>query len=115
MVATSKEMDNSYLFLIDRQSKFGYDDEIKVNVNADSTLVIAYKCYLSVDPKWGIKKFDLPQDANLDSISAISLNGTLIVSVSKKTIIKTINQPRTTRRSIRVIKADQDEADDLTN
>ncbi|KAI3883174.1 hypothetical protein MKW92_009613 [Papaver armeniacum] len=107
MEATSKEMDNSYLFLIDMESKKIYGDEIVVYVEAYSTLVISYK--YGRPRSYMIKKFDLPQDANLHAISAISLNGTLIISINKA-----INPPRTTR-SIKVIKADKEEAEDLTD
>ncbi|XP_026409981.1 17.1 kDa class II heat shock protein-like [Papaver somniferum] len=84
------EMDNSYMFLMDLHGNKMEDCEIRVRVEADRTLVISYNTpvvtcedgvkYISTH----IEKLDLPQNANMDAISAVSHNGALLVSVNKK-------------------------------
>ncbi|KAI3983076.1 hypothetical protein MKX01_035357 [Papaver californicum] len=56
--AAPTEMENSFVFLLDLKGEEIYQDEIKIKVEDDKTLVIRYNC-------------------------VVSHNGTLLVSVNK--------------------------------
>ncbi|KAI3837355.1 hypothetical protein MKX03_014470 [Papaver bracteatum] len=95
MAATATEMSNSFMFVID----------LKVDVEGDKILFISFMEYFD-DGAWRwkwIKKFDLPRNANLDAISAVSQNGSLIVTINKA--IYQLTTPRT----IKVSKTDVEE------
>ncbi|MCL7046258.1 hypothetical protein MKW94_002105 [Papaver nudicaule] len=88
MAARPTEMGNSYVCLLDLYGDERIvDDEINFKVEGDNTLVITYYHY----DEWPAEnismtnRFDIPQNANLDAISAVSQNGMLIVTI-KKTI-----------------------------
>ncbi|KAI3848457.1 hypothetical protein MKW92_046058 [Papaver armeniacum] len=100
MATTPTEMGKSYVYLIDLNGQEMLNDEIKVDMEGDTTLVISFGSTInSSTVVLNKKKFDLPLNVNLDAISAASHNGTLMV-----TIKKTINRLKTAR-SIKVTKA----------
>ncbi|MCL7040320.1 hypothetical protein MKW94_002231 [Papaver nudicaule] len=80
MAATPVEMTNSYVFHIDLCG-LALHNEIKVHVECEKTLVIRYGASYNRDAL--TKKFDLPQNANVDSTSAVFHNGILFVTVNK--------------------------------
>ncbi|KAI3925333.1 hypothetical protein MKW92_018495 [Papaver armeniacum] len=85
MAATPTEMDNSFVFLIDLQGNKIWGDEIKIRLETHRILVISYERrpnpYVKYHPLE--KKFDLPHNANMDEISAVTHNRALLVSVNK--------------------------------
>ncbi|KAI3923905.1 hypothetical protein MKW92_042615 [Papaver armeniacum] len=96
MATAPTEMVNSYVFLIDLTRKEMTNDELKVKVEGDRTLVISY-----LSSVYGpTKRFDLPKYVNLDAISAISHNETLFVTVNK------VNRVMTERTTIKVTKVE---------
>ncbi|XP_026438514.1 17.1 kDa class II heat shock protein-like [Papaver somniferum] len=106
MARAPTETQKSYVFIIDLRSKELYDDEIKVDVEDYWTLVISYGETMIDD--FGIHfpypvetKFDLPPNANLDAISAVSHNGTIIVCVDKL-----MYDSSTRSRYVKVIKTE---------
>ncbi|XP_026430958.1 17.1 kDa class II heat shock protein-like [Papaver somniferum] len=103
MATAPTEMVNSYVFLIDLSGKEMSNDEIKVKVEGDRTLIVSYLSSVygpvGISFFWQTKKFDLPKYANLDAISAISHNETLFVTVNK------VNRVMT-ERTIKVTKVE---------
>ncbi|KAF5748345.1 hypothetical protein HS088_TW04G00298 [Tripterygium wilfordii] len=90
------EYPNSYVFIVDMPGIKG--SEIKVQVENDNVLVVSgeRKRDKEKDEKEGVKyvrmerrvgkfmrKFNLPDNANMDNISAVSQDGVLRVTVEK--------------------------------
>ncbi|MCL7032273.1 hypothetical protein MKW94_005006 [Papaver nudicaule] len=96
MAATPVEMSNSYVFHIDI-GLLNLQDRIKVYSEDGRTLVVTYGTNSSRDAF--TQRFDLPHNANVDSVSAVSQNGTLFFSVNK------FNRPFRVNL-VRVIKAE---------
>ncbi|KAI3955833.1 hypothetical protein MKW98_006193 [Papaver atlanticum] len=99
MAAAPIEMGNSFVLLVDLEGKNIWHDEIKIMVEGDKTVIIRYDGGGSNKFDWHQERFDLPLNAYLDAISAVSHNGTLLVSVGK--II-----PSNTERTINVVKGE---------
>ncbi|KAI3913657.1 hypothetical protein MKX01_035853 [Papaver californicum] len=96
------EIENSFVYLVDLQGQQMFDSEIKVNVEGERTPVINYRVkYTNARyPDFSMaKRFDLLLNANIDAISAVTQNGTLIVSVNKVSRSSTV-------RSINVVKGE---------
>ncbi|KAI3955836.1 hypothetical protein MKW98_006196 [Papaver atlanticum] len=103
MPTAPMEMVSSYVFLVDLNGKGMSNDEIKVKVDGDKTLVISYLSSVygpvAVSFFWQTKRFDLPKYVNLDAISAISYKETLLVTIDK------VNRVMT-ERTIKVTKVE---------
>lgn len=90
--ADVKEYQNSYVFIMDMPGvKAG---EIKVQIEDDNVLVISGERkrdkedgakYLRMERRVGkfMRKFTLPENANVDAISAVCQDGVLTVTVQK--------------------------------
>ncbi|MCL7049714.1 hypothetical protein MKW94_021531 [Papaver nudicaule] len=102
MAATPTKVGDSYVFLMDLEGGKVYSDEIKVFGEGDRTLVIDYWHNVDYDKnsRHGKKKFDLPQSVNMDTISAVTQNGVLMVTVKK-----VVTRLGTTPRTIKVTNA----------
>lgn len=92
--ADVKEYPNSYVFIIDMPGLKSGD--INVQVEEDNVLVISGERKRENEEKEGVKyvrmerrigkfmrKFSLPENANMDKISAVSQDGVLTVTVEK--------------------------------
>ncbi|KAH7523855.1 17.1 kDa class II heat shock protein [Ziziphus jujuba] len=94
--ADVKEDPNAYIFVVDMPGL--KSDQIKVQVE-DSTLVVSGERrrekekdqkdgvkYIRMERRVGkfLKKFVLPENADIDKISAVSQDGVLTVTVAKK-------------------------------
>ncbi|MCL7023936.1 hypothetical protein MKW94_015959 [Papaver nudicaule] len=93
-------MGNSFVFLIDLNGKEIFGNEIKVKEEGDRTLVITYDHYDEYLFQKQEKSFDLPLNANMDAVSAVSHNGTLLVTVNK------VNRRRIRERTIKITKVE---------
>ncbi|KAF9612552.1 hypothetical protein IFM89_002148 [Coptis chinensis] len=92
--ADIKEYPNSYSFVIDMPGLKSSD--IKVQLEEDNVLVITGERkreeekegakYVRIERRVGkfMRKFTLPENANMEAISAICQDGVLIVTVEKK-------------------------------
>ncbi|KAF5179704.1 17.9 kDa class II heat shock protein [Thalictrum thalictroides] len=92
--ADVKEFPNSYAFIIDMPGLKSGD--IKVQLEEDNVLVISGERkrdeekegakYLRIERRVGkfMRKFTLPENANVDAISAVCQDGVLTVTVDKK-------------------------------
>ncbi|KAI3907613.1 hypothetical protein MKW98_016257 [Papaver atlanticum] len=81
MATTHTEMNNSYVFIIDLDGQKISNGRVDVKVETDGIICIGFNYVVPlVSCVYRTrKKFDLPRDANLDEISAVSHKGMLIV------------------------------------
>ncbi|PWA84139.1 HSP20-like chaperone [Artemisia annua] len=92
--ADVKEYPNAYVFIVDMPGLKSGD--IKVQVEDDNVLVISGERKREEEEKEGVKyvrmerrigkfmrKFSLPENANIDKISAVCQDGVLTVTVEK--------------------------------
>ncbi|PWA88240.1 Alpha crystallin/Hsp20 domain-containing protein [Artemisia annua] len=92
--ADVKEYPNAYVFIVDMPGLKSGD--IKVQVEDDNVLVISGETKREEEEKEGVKyirmerrigkfmrKFSLPEDANIEKISAVCQDGVLNVTVEK--------------------------------
>ncbi|KAL3497448.1 hypothetical protein ACH5RR_040180 [Cinchona calisaya] len=90
--ADVKEYPNSYVFIVDMPGSKA--NEIKVQVEDDNVLVVSGERkrekedgvkYLKMERRVGksMRKFVLPENANVNDVSAVNQDGVLVVTVPK--------------------------------